>query len=690
MLPDGTVLVTGGTSGPGFNDPTNPVYPAELWDPATESWRTLASATVPRLYHSAAILLPDGRVLTTGGNDYPTPEAFSPPYLFKGARPTMSAVPSTIGYGQPFSVQTPDAANITKVTLIRITSVTHAFNENQRLSVLGFTPGAGTLDIVAPATANVAPPGHYLLFIVNGNGVPSVGSIVQLGAAPGAATLTSLSPSSAVAGGPAFTLTVNGTGFVSGATVQWNGASPYDDIRQQHSAEGRDRSERYRRRRHEAGHGREPGASASNALTFTITTLPAGGSPALVAAYGFDEGTGPTTADLSGNGNTGAIANATWTASGKFGSALVFNGSNALVTIADAPELNLTTAMTLMAWVKPSSVSTLFTDVIWKDYFAYFLEATSNTGAPGVGAFINGTAHVWVPTPSALTVGAWAHLAATYDGANVRLYVNGVQVGISAQTGTIGTTTTPLWIGGSQYFSGVIDEVRIYNVALTQAQIQADMNTPVGGATPGAGTIQFSAATYSVGENAGTATVTVTRTGGSSGAVSVTFATSNGTATAPGDYTAVSPITVSFANGDTASKTVNIPISDDTTVEANETVNLALTSPTGGATLGSPSTAVLTITDNDVAPAGTIQFSAATYSVGENAGTATVTVTRTGGSSGAVSVTFATSNGTATAPGDYTAVSPIPLASPMAIPPARPLTSRSVTTPLLKRTRRSI
>ena len=180
LLPDGTVLVTGGTSGPGFNDATNPVYPAELWDPATESWRTLASATVPRLYHSGAVLLPDGRVLSSGGNDYPTPEAFSPPYLFKGARPTMSAVPSTIGYGQHFSVQTPNAASITKVTLIRIGSVTHAFNQNQRLSVLSFTPGSGSLDIVAPATADVAPPGHYLLFSVNGNGAPSVGNVVRL------------------------------------------------------------------------------------------------------------------------------------------------------------------------------------------------------------------------------------------------------------------------------------------------------------------------------------------------------------------------------------------------------------------------------------------------------------------------------------------------------------------------------
>ena len=167
----------------------------------------------------------------------------------------------------------------------------------------------------------------------------------------------------------------------------------------------------------------------------------------------------------------------------------------------------------------------------------------------------------------------------------------------------------------------------------------------------GAGSLQFSAATYSVVENVANATVTVTRTGGA-GAVGVTLTTSNGTATAGSDYTAVSP-TVNFASGDTT-KTVSIPIINDTAVEASETVNLALSSPMGGATLGSPNTATLTITDND-APA--IQFSAATYSVVENVANATVTVTRTGGA-GAVGVTLTTSNGTATAGSDYTAVSP--------------------------------
>ena len=193
LLPDGTVLVTGGTSGGGFNnlDPSLAAYLAELWDPATETWRTLASAntTIPRLYHSAATLLPDGRVLVTGGNDQPTPEAFSPPYLFNSnglpaTRPTMSGVPATISHGQHFSVQSPDAATITKVNLIRITSVTHAFNMNQLLNVLSFTRGSGTLDLVAPATANIAPPGHYLLFLVNDRGVPSVGSVVRLDLPP--------------------------------------------------------------------------------------------------------------------------------------------------------------------------------------------------------------------------------------------------------------------------------------------------------------------------------------------------------------------------------------------------------------------------------------------------------------------------------------------------------------------------
>jgi len=182
LLPDGQVFANGGTYGTGHNNEDTVVYSSEMWSPETELWTTMARATVPRIYHSSSVLLPDGRVVTTGGDSYPEIEVFSPPYLFKGARPTISAVPAQIQYGQSFAVQSPESANIVKVTLIRLTSVTHAFNMNQRLNKLSFAAaGAGSVLVTPPANANLAPPGLYMLFLINTAGVPSVGSIVQLG-----------------------------------------------------------------------------------------------------------------------------------------------------------------------------------------------------------------------------------------------------------------------------------------------------------------------------------------------------------------------------------------------------------------------------------------------------------------------------------------------------------------------------
>jgi hypothetical protein len=170
--------------------------------------------------------------------------------------------------------------------------------------------------------------------------------------------------------------------------------------------------------------------------------------------------------------------------------------------------------------------------------------------------------------------------------------------------------------------------------------------------------LQFSTATYSVSEGAATATITVTRAGSSVGAVSVDYATSNGTGNNPAilgsDYTAVSN-TLNWADGDTASKTFTVSITNDTTVESDETINLALSYPTGGAVIGSVSTAVLTILDND--GPSTLRFENSSYSVSEGGGTATIRVLRTGSSVGAVSVNYATSNGTALAASDYSAAS---------------------------------
>jgi chitodextrinase len=189
LLPDGTVLATGG--GPDTNavGVDNAVLAAELWSPVTETWTTLGSMQTPRLYHSNALLLPDARVLVLGGGrfnggDAPTDqkssEIFSPPYLFKGARPVIASAPSTATYGANISVQTPDAASIGSVVLMKLGTTTHSFNTNQRIVPLTFSAGAGTLSVQTPANANLAPPGHYMLFILNTNGVPSVASIVHL------------------------------------------------------------------------------------------------------------------------------------------------------------------------------------------------------------------------------------------------------------------------------------------------------------------------------------------------------------------------------------------------------------------------------------------------------------------------------------------------------------------------------
>jgi len=197
ILPDGNVLVTGGSNASGFNTaPTNnTVLAAELFDPSTETFKTLSRQTHFRLYHSTALLLPDGRVLSVGSgqpaatgltDDY-TAEIFSPPYLFNldgtlRTRPTITSAPTSIAYGQAIAVQTPDAASIAKVTFIRLSSVTHSFNQQQRLNTLTFSAsGSTSLSVTAPASANLAPPGYYLLFIVKNDGTPSVGVIVRIG-----------------------------------------------------------------------------------------------------------------------------------------------------------------------------------------------------------------------------------------------------------------------------------------------------------------------------------------------------------------------------------------------------------------------------------------------------------------------------------------------------------------------------
>ena len=191
VLPDGSVLVTGGTKGPGFNDLSQPVHLSELWDPTTGRWTDMASESVNRCYHGTALLLPDGKVLSAGGGEYggagpdqcfTNAQLFEPPYLHKGgSRPTITAAPSEIAYGEEFSVTLGSSDTISKISWVRLGSVTHCRNMNQSLMFLtGFRQTGTNLTVPAPTNANLSPPGHYMLFVLDPSGVPSVARIIHI------------------------------------------------------------------------------------------------------------------------------------------------------------------------------------------------------------------------------------------------------------------------------------------------------------------------------------------------------------------------------------------------------------------------------------------------------------------------------------------------------------------------------
>src|SRR5438876_8972537 len=234
-------------------------------------------------------------------------------------------------------------------------------------------------------------------------------------------------------------------------------------------------------------------AAVGFAVLATLASLmnpsPAGAqTPGLVAAYAFSEGSGTTVADMSGNNNNGTISEATWTTAGRVGNALVFNGASARVTVPDAASLQLTRGMTLEAWVFPTATPTNWQAIVDKNVDGYYLMASSDQGdRPSAGGtWVGGNQNTY--GPSVVEVNTWTHLAATFDGETVRLYVNGAEVASQAQTTPLATTTGTLQIGGDSYpnefFAGRIDEVRIYNRALSAAEIQADMSTAVGGTPP--------------------------------------------------------------------------------------------------------------------------------------------------------------------------------------------------------------
>jgi hypothetical protein len=192
ILANGEVMVTGGHSAGGQiqASPTAAVFAGEIWNPGTRAWRTVASMGRRREYHSSALLLPDGRLVAAGGtcnacSPEKNAEIYTPPYLFNpngtlATRPVINNAPGQVNYGQGFAIAS-SQGNIAKVHLIKLGSVTHATNFDQRLVPLNFSVAGNTINITAPPNANIAPPGHYMLFTVNSAGVPAVAKIIRIG-----------------------------------------------------------------------------------------------------------------------------------------------------------------------------------------------------------------------------------------------------------------------------------------------------------------------------------------------------------------------------------------------------------------------------------------------------------------------------------------------------------------------------
>lgn len=224
------------------------------------------------------------------------------------------------------------------------------------------------------------------------------------------------------------------------------------------------------------------GTNTTTSSDITIVAIVPGSD--LVAAYGFEEGTGTVVSDNSTYNNQGTISGATWSA-GKFGRGLEFNGTNAFVTVPNSASLAASKALTISAWVYPTKIESKWSPILFKPIDAtqisYVLQGTSPQSGISSLFISPGTSNLFAT--NVLPVNTWSHLAATYDGASVRFYVNGVQVSNRAQTGDIVTGSQALTIGGNSlyqaYWSGRIDEVRIYNSALSASRITTDMNTAI-------------------------------------------------------------------------------------------------------------------------------------------------------------------------------------------------------------------
>jgi hypothetical protein len=473
ILPNGKLLVLGGkqnTSGsPGAGD----VFIPEIFDPVTETWQSnLPAASIARVYHSVALLLPDGRVWTAGSQRSSGPyeartEIFSPGYLFAGARPTISGTPSVGGYGGSITIPTSDPASISSVSLVRLMATTHHYDANQRLVWLQIlTRGSSSITVSAPINANIAPPGYYMIHILNSSGVPSVARIVRI-------------PGTGGGGGEDTTPPGQVTGLAATAAsstqinLSWT-ANP--------TADGVANYRIYR--------------STTSGFTVTPTTPPTATVASPATTYS-DTGLASSTtyyyrvAAVDAAGNVGLPSSETSATTSGSGSSVYHYEPYLTLTGSNRQDVPSSSSLQLTAF----SVATWF--MTSQNYSSTaFIVNKGGTGTDSVGRNMNygiwmtsaeriqagfesgAGADFYTTSPATYGDGQWHYAVVTYDGSTaVRLYIDGVQVSSLTTSATPDNTgIQPVRIGANSlslngFFIGNVDEVRIWNRALSAAEI---------------------------------------------------------------------------------------------------------------------------------------------------------------------------------------------------------------------------
>ncbi|HEY0142229.1 MAG TPA: Calx-beta domain-containing protein [Thermoanaerobaculia bacterium] len=406
--------------------------------------------------------------------------------------------------------------------------------------------------------------------------------------------------------------------------------------------------------------GPEGGAVLGNGSTATVTIGDAVVTPGAIefspANVTIDENGATLTLTVTRTaGSEGAISATYATASGTATAGSDFTTTSGTVSFADGDTTPRTIDIpilddTLVEGDEIFTVTLTGTNVGAQDTAAVTIndveQGVLQFSAPTYNVDENGVSVSVTVTRSG---GSDGEVSAEYATANGSAAAGSDYISTSGSVAFAGGDATPRIINIPILDDAVVEGDETFTIALSGANIGAQNSATITINDVEAGVLQFSAPTYTASESGGSASITVTRSGGSDGAVSASYSTSNGTAAAGTDYTTTSG-SVSFADGATTPQIINVPIANDGIVEPDETFSIALSAPTNGATLGPNSSAVVTITD--VSP-GELQFSAPTYSVAENGTTVTITVQRVNGTTGAVGASYATSNGTAAAGADY-------------------------------------